>query len=74
MSSFISSGFEFQDRTERQRVDSIPASSTRRRSQLPNWSYPERCRTASNNVMIVAIATFNESAWPAIGIFTFTLA
>ena len=29
-----------------------------------------RCRTASNSVMIVAIATFSESACPAMGINT----
>ena len=29
-----------------------------------------RCRTASNSVMIVAIATLSESAWPAMGIRT----
>jgi hypothetical protein len=29
-----------------------------------------RCRTASKSVMRAAMATFSESAWPAIGILT----
>jgi hypothetical protein len=37
---------------------------------LVAYPFALRCRTASNSVMIVAIATFNESACPAIGILT----